>query len=76
MCAIVRWTELSLVLLFCTAVAFAETKGEILAKADALLDKADYRAACRMYAKAIEMDPNCAEAYYGRGTSLATVERL
>ncbi len=51
-------------------------RGPALSARDALLasavesvDRNDWDAAIKTFSKVLEMDPTCADAYYGRGTS-------
>jgi len=54
-------------LLIIPAIAIAQTAEEYFEKGNAKIDKTDYRGAIQDYNKAIELNPNHANAYFARG---------
>lgn len=56
-----------LILLFSAAALAQQTADEYLSRGKELLEKKDYLRAQENFEKAVELDPNLAEAYYFRG---------
>jgi len=60
-------TTLIIFCLFITTLAYAKTAEDYFNSGNAKHDLNDYKGAIQDYNKAIELKPNYAKAYYGRG---------
>jgi len=56
-----------IILLFITTLAYAKTAEDYLKAGNTKYELKDYKGAIKYYNKAIELNPDLAEAYYNRG---------